>query len=468
MKYGDERMKFKIFALTFLLILSLFALISCKDDTCTIIFDSNGGSPVKSQTVGIGGKLQDPGVPTIEGDYDFEGWFRGDELWDFDEDTVSYNFTLTAQWTKLYDVTFDSDNGSQPTTVQAKEGGLVPKPQDPTRSGYFFDGWYRENLIWSFNENIVTEAVTLKAKWVKAVTVTFDSDGGSDIDPVTLREGQGLAAPTPPTKEDHQFLGWFIGDEPWDFESGVFTENATLTAHWKNATTYKVTFDSDGAQHVTPQYIVHGEKAHMPSPSPSKTGYDFVCWKLGDTEWNFDEDTVTENITLTAIWVEVNPDDNTQLWGPTHVFSYTITFDSAGGTVYKQENYPAGKSLYESGVMLPKPEKEGYVFAGWYLNGTRFDENTTLNENILIVARWGYAVEFTDTNEGGEEYTVMSSVVLPDSRITAPELDGKAGKTFDGWYIDGTDTKWNFDTDTVSKGNTENGKIVLKARWRDN
>ena len=65
----------------------------------TVTFDSDGGSSVDAQTVVEGGKVTEPTAPTKDG-YTFDGWFNGETKWDFDNNTVTGNITLTAKWTE--------------------------------------------------------------------------------------------------------------------------------------------------------------------------------------------------------------------------------------------------------------------------------------------------------------------------------------------------------------------------------
>lgn len=83
----------------------------------------------------------------------------------------------------------------------------------------------------------VQESKTLlnKIKAVTSVVVEFNSDGGSDVDSQTLPFGSKLTSPTAPTKEHSSFVGWYIGESAFDFDSPV-ESNLTLTAHWTEET----------------------------------------------------------------------------------------------------------------------------------------------------------------------------------------------------------------------------------------
>ncbi|HCX63817.1 MAG TPA: hypothetical protein DHN33_01220, partial [Eubacteriaceae bacterium] len=68
----------------------------------------------------------------------------------------------------VYTVTFDSNGGSAVDAQMIEEGALITKPSDPTRSGYGFAGWYKEDTfdtVWDFNNDVVTADITLYAKW---------------------------------------------------------------------------------------------------------------------------------------------------------------------------------------------------------------------------------------------------------------------------------------------------------------
>lgn len=76
-----------------------------------------------------------------------------------------------------------------------------------------------------------TELLLNKIKAVTNVTVTFDSDGGSDVDSQIIAFGTKATSPTAPTKEDYTFVGWFTEDDEFDFNT-LIEANITLTAHW--------------------------------------------------------------------------------------------------------------------------------------------------------------------------------------------------------------------------------------------
>jgi uncharacterized repeat protein (TIGR02543 family) len=225
-----------------------------KGKSLTVMFDSNGGCDVEAITVKRGEKIDEPAAPTRE-DYVFDGWFTDNKTfaneWDFAEDAVTENVTLYAMWVIIteentYTVTFDSNGGSDVEAITVKQGERIDEPAAPTRDDYVFDGWFTDNKTfaneWDFAENAVSENVTLYAMWVVVVentfSVTFDSNGGSAVEAITVKQGEKIDEPATPTRDDYIFDGWFTDNETftnkWNFTENVVTEDVTLYAKWNN------------------------------------------------------------------------------------------------------------------------------------------------------------------------------------------------------------------------------------------
>ena len=119
-------------------------------------------------------------------------------------------------------------------------GETVAEPTEPVKDGYIFTGWYTEGGEQFDLETPVTDNLTLYAGWEEipepeTVTVTFNTNGGSKIEAVTVEKGEKVTAPPAPTNGDFDFDGWYIDPaytEPYDFNT-VVTENITLYAGWK-------------------------------------------------------------------------------------------------------------------------------------------------------------------------------------------------------------------------------------------
>lgn len=137
-------------------------------------------------------------------------------------------------------------------------------------------------------------------------TVTFNAYGGFPTpDEQHVKSGEKAVLPVEPTLKGYIFAFWYLGEDEqnataYDFDTPV-TENITLTAKW-NINKYTVTFDTDGGTPVPPaQEVEYGLPATEPDPAPTKTGYTFDGWYLGDEKYDFSA-AVEQNITLTAKW----------------------------------------------------------------------------------------------------------------------------------------------------------------------
>lgn len=140
------------------------------------------------------------------------------------------------------------------------------------------------------------------------VDVTFNTDGGTAIPVQKVTNGAKVTKPADPTKANSAFAGWYKDSAfttEWDFDNDTVTSNTTIYAKWVPATTFTVTFESNGGDPVDPQSVPEGGKATKPA-DPEYTGYTFGGWFEDDTtfldEWDFDVDTVTGDITLYAKW----------------------------------------------------------------------------------------------------------------------------------------------------------------------
>ena len=125
---------------------------------------------------------------------------------------------------KKFTVTFNADGGTLAgeATVQVKKGKTISEPTAPTKEGYTFAGWYNGETLFDFN-TAITANITLVAKWTEGteitnpVTITFDSDGGSAVAPLTIQKGTIPTKPADPVKEGFVFDYWF--------EKGKLTKN---------------------------------------------------------------------------------------------------------------------------------------------------------------------------------------------------------------------------------------------------
>ena len=297
-----------------------------------IIITQDYGTPITAPTL------------TREG-YTFKGWDK-----EIPETMPAENITVKAQWEiNQYTITFDTNGGSEIAPITQDYGTEITAPDNPTRKGYTFKGWDRE-----IPETMPAENITVKAQWeINQYTITFDTNGGSEIAPITQDYGTEITAPADPTRKGYTFKGW-DKEIPETMPAG----NITVKAQWE-INQYTITFDTNGGSEIAPITQDYGTEITAPA-DPTRKGYTFKGW---DKE--IPETMPAGNITVKAQW-EIN--------------QYTIAFDTNGGS----EIAPITQD-YGTEITAPdNPTRKGYTFKGW----DKEIPETMPAENITITARW--------------------------------------------------------------------------------
>lgn len=222
-------------------------------------------------------------------------------------------------------------------------------------------------------------------------------------------------------------IGGTSGVNPSHVDWGLFYGGLYI---YGNMTGVIVTY-KDGDSEYAKQVLPSGTLATRPDAPAATPGYTFGGWNKADgTAWDYASDKVTDNITLYAKWAA-----NT----------YTITFDTAGGS----EIAPITQD-YGTQIAAPaNPTRKGYTFKGW----DKEIPETMPAENITVKAQWEinqYTIAF-DTAGGNEIAPITQDY---GTAITAPADPTREGYTFKGW-----------DREIPATMPAEN--ITLKAKWKD-
>ena len=158
--------------------------------------------------------------------------FYGEYMTVFSMITASGNY-----WNPLvqesHTVTFMVDEEVY-AMVEVKDGQkLSDIPDNPKKEGYAFIGWFDGEVKFDFDAPVMAN-VTLTAKWAEIVyhTVTFDTNGVTEIEPVTVADGETVERPDDPVREGYTFITWLLDGEEFDFETAI-TEDIILVADWE-------------------------------------------------------------------------------------------------------------------------------------------------------------------------------------------------------------------------------------------
>ena len=146
---------------------------------------------------------------------------------------------------KEFTITFDTRGGSVVKPITIAEGATITLPRNPTKEGYIFDGWYlSDEFIEKFNATqTISSNITVYARWKEdgnqdekqSYTITFDTQGGSEVKSLVLKEGETIPLPSNPTKEGYVFDGWYLDSsytQAFDSTKRI-DSNMVLYAKWK-------------------------------------------------------------------------------------------------------------------------------------------------------------------------------------------------------------------------------------------
>ena len=312
---------------------TLPAAMPANDITVDAIFEVNtytltytvDGAFYKSFEVKYGEAITATAEPAKTG-YTFSGWNGVPSTMPANDVTVTGTFTVNS-----YKLTFMSD-GKVYDEKTYDFGADITAPAEPTKTGYTFAGWDKEIPATMPAENTV-----ITAKWnVNKYTITFDTDGGTDIPAITQDYCTDVTAPVNPTKTGYTFAGWTP-----EVPSTIPAENITVKAQWSiNSYTLTVKYvyeDGTEAENTHTESVVYG--AAYSVASPEKEG--------------FTPDTAAVSGTM--------PADNVTVTVTYKTNAYTATFDADNGSEAEIRSFKYGEKV----VAPAAPAKEGYTFAGW-------------------------------------------------------------------------------------------------------
>ncbi len=210
--------------------------------------------------------------------------------------------TFTAQYNaNKYTITFNTNGGTEIAAITQDYGTTVTAPANPTKTGYTFAGWDKE-----IPSTMPAEDMTITASWtINQYTITFNTNGGTEIAAITQDYNTAVTAPADPTKEGYTFAGW---DKT--IPTTMPAEDMTITATWET-TKLNVTFKngSEVVSNVEVDYGTSMSEVTVPadptkeSTDPTKL-YEFDKWVDSSNNELSTDTVVTTDLVYTATFTE--------------------------------------------------------------------------------------------------------------------------------------------------------------------
>ena len=406
--------------------------------TYAVTLNTNGGTinngNVTGYTYGVGATLPTADDMTYTG-YMFKGWYDNENLTGSPVTAIGGTETGNKEyWAKWeinqYTITFDANGGSEIAPITQDYGTAITAPADPTRKGYTFKGWDKE-----IPETMPAENMTVKAQWeINQYAITFDTNGGSKIAPITQDYGTAITAPADPTRKGYTFKGW---DK--EIPKTMPAENITVKAQWE-INQYTITFDTNGGSEIAPITQDYGTAITAPA-DPTRKGYTFKGW---DKE--IPKTMPAENITITARWRDTEKPTGEIIIGTNkwNKFLNELTF----GIFFKDTQEVTINAVDNSGTVfvsylvtdkdLSEAELDSLVFRAYEEpfcidpNGEYIVYVMLVDENINITYLRSDRLTLDNIHpviggiENGKTYCEAQTVTVDEKYVDTVTVNGKA------------------------------------------
>ena len=349
--------------------------------------------------------------------------------------TYIENWELTG-----YYITMDLNGGSGKEKVIYTITDEDFELPTPTRNGYEFVGWTGEGITTPQTSVKIPKGSTgnkaYTANWkVIEYTITLDTNGGPNVSPIKYTVEDSFTLPYP-LRPGYEFAGWVLdGSGMLPATTLIIYYGTTGDLHYKaewRLAEYTINMDLNGGSgQEKVVYTITDEDFEL--PTPTRNGYEFVGW-------------TGERITTpqTSVKIPKGSTGNKAYTANWKVIRYTITLVTNGGAVIASIRYTV-----EDSVTLPiPPERPGYEFSGWVLDGSGQFPSTPMiipkgsTGDRIYEAEWRVATYTITYVSHGKAYNWVQYTINNQIYFGLPEEDPSyylPGYTFVGWKIDGVE-----------------------------
>ncbi len=200
-------------------------------------------------------------------------------------------------------ITLVLSNGLDHGTLYVKSGQPLLVPPVPVYAGHIFQGWYLDSSFSTayIDQTIITEPLTLYAKWSQLPTHTVTIDNQT----LVVIEGTRIEEPNSPYQLGKVFIGWYIGDTPYDFNQ-IVSGPLTIVSRYEDAEQFTLSLNTMQEEPLI-HLVFYSNQQISNLPIPIKSDHRFIGWYVDQgLTISFKMDYLSSNITVYARYVEIS------------------------------------------------------------------------------------------------------------------------------------------------------------------
>ena len=362
-----------------------FVVVDCFED---LTHSSSTSEIIEGETF----KLY---TPTKTG-YTFLGWYKDKEFTELVlSNEVPYSelsSTYYAKWQiNKYTITFNTFGGSEIIPITLDYNSEVIAPNDPTKVGHTFSGWSMEIPSLMPAENITIDAIWTVNKY----TISFNTNGGTYISPITQSFNTTVNVPNDPEKTGYRFIGW-----EQEIPSTIPAENITINAVWE-LIDYHITFNTNGGS--TLDDLIYTIEDEHTLPTATKTNCTFIGWSRNN---DLSGDLITS--------ISAGTYGDFTLYAKYQGVISNVVLDLGVG----MSSTNNARIEYGTNFTLPIPTNDEYIFLGWYdsednmvtdSSGNSVNTWSDPSTNVILTAKYSKKYYIETSSTYSNSYTVTTN-----------------------------------------------------------